>query len=302
MSDSTGCVFVIQSWANERAMMADRGGGYHYAGHGSLMDPRAVVVTSVSDGISGLVESRYSPPSRRLLSSVHHSGLPPGPLCQPRPTASKSRRMHGSDIEDELYSSYTSRGRLADHDDVDVDSPVLGLWADDEERRILKRRSGECMSPTLCTVDRRRSEPFWVSRYNNLRREKKVARHGYRRRPLTLWLPTRPFLPSVLPRPSRAPPPPAPAHALSLTSPLPPSFTPTDPAVSRQNSSTTTSPPSLHPLPFRPAKRPCSQGPARPPRQGSRSPRTTGTPTTTPSLPTAYHQPAGMLLLPRHLC
>lgn len=52
--------------------------------------------------------------------------------------------MHGPGNEDELYLSYTSRpgARLRETDDVDIDSPVLGLWADDEEKRM-KRRSGE---------------------------------------------------------------------------------------------------------------------------------------------------------------
>ena len=62
--------------------------------------------------------------------------------------------MPGSDIEDELYSSYTSRpgARLAQDDELDVDSPVLGLWADVEEKRVLSRKSGECLCSTRMMV------------------------------------------------------------------------------------------------------------------------------------------------------
>lgn len=55
--------------------------------------------------------------------------------------------MPATDIEDELYLSYTSRPgpRLPEPDDIDADSPVLGLWADVEDKRLRNRRSGECL-------------------------------------------------------------------------------------------------------------------------------------------------------------
>lgn len=51
--------------------------------------------------------------------------------------------MPGTRIEHELYSSFTARARLAEVDDGDVDSPVLGMWADVEERRVGGRKTGE---------------------------------------------------------------------------------------------------------------------------------------------------------------
>ena len=60
--------------------------------------------------------------------------------------------MPGPGIEDDIYSSYTARPRLPDLDDGDVDSPVLGLWADVEEKRVLSRKSGECLCSTRMMV------------------------------------------------------------------------------------------------------------------------------------------------------
>ena len=58
--------------------------------------------------------------------------------------------MPGSDL-DELYSSYSSHPNGLADDDIDVDSPVLGLWADeDESRRATSRRTGEWNCSLVC--------------------------------------------------------------------------------------------------------------------------------------------------------
>ena len=73
--------------------------------------------------------------------------------------------MPGPGIEDDIYSSYTARPRLPDLDDGDVDSPVLGLWADVEEKRVRGRRSGhgECcvLRCVWGTVRRPRMDGPW---------------------------------------------------------------------------------------------------------------------------------------------
>ena len=117
--------------------------------------------------------------------------------------------MHGPENEDELYLSYTSRPgpRLAESDDVDVDSPVLGLWADDEEKRMRKRRSGKCLlnamndgpSPVMAhpVICAQRSWPVTVTADGQ-----------------SLYHP--PFLPSVFPR---RPLPPSPLHGPTVFPP-----------------------------------------------------------------------------------
>lgn len=105
------------------------------------MGSRAVVATTASDGISGL---RLATPLLHVDLFHLYIVLDARPDLSPPP--GRDRGMPGSAFEDELYASYTSRPgtRLPADDDLDVDSPVLGLWADVEEKRGVNRKSGEC--------------------------------------------------------------------------------------------------------------------------------------------------------------
>lgn len=53
--------------------------------------------------------------------------------------------MPGTNVGDEVYPSFTARTRLPELDDGEVDSPVLGLWADVGEKRVGVRKTGECV-------------------------------------------------------------------------------------------------------------------------------------------------------------
>ena len=61
--------------------------------------------------------------------------------------------MPGTKIRDELYSSFTARAGLPGLDDGEIDSPVLGVWADVEEKRVRGRKTGECMLDVGNAVD-----------------------------------------------------------------------------------------------------------------------------------------------------
>ena len=144
------CTGVIVS-EPDGVVMDDLGG--RHAGHGSPVGASwSVLATRANDATPSLSTGPLIPsptlrPSAVLPASpwtpVH---VPPSRRSRPQTARVRRLGMPGSDL-DELYSAYSRSHGLTD-DELDVDSPVLGLWADEDDKRakdgMQNRRPGEC--------------------------------------------------------------------------------------------------------------------------------------------------------------